>query len=83
MQAAIDEARQGRQEGGIPIGSVLVRDLAVLVLAALVVRSVLHPEHDPIRTPRDPSFSRGLDDPDGGVLDEAPDEARRLARVDA
>ncbi len=25
MQAAIDEARQGRQEGGIPIGSVLVR----------------------------------------------------------
>ncbi len=26
MQAAIDEARQGRQEGGIPIGSVLVRD---------------------------------------------------------
>ncbi|MCA8830679.1 nucleoside deaminase [Hymenobacter pini] len=26
MQAAIDEARQGRQEGGIPIGSVLVRN---------------------------------------------------------
>ncbi len=26
MQAAIDEARQGREEGGIPIGSVLVRD---------------------------------------------------------
>ena len=26
MQAAIDEARQGRREGGIPIGSVLVRD---------------------------------------------------------
>ena len=25
MQAAIDEARQGRREGGIPIGSVLVR----------------------------------------------------------
>ncbi|QIL74806.1 nucleoside deaminase [Hymenobacter sp. HDW8] len=25
MKAAIDEARQGRQEGGIPIGSVLVR----------------------------------------------------------
>lgn len=25
MQAAIDEARQGRQEGGIPIGAVLVR----------------------------------------------------------
>lgn len=26
MQAAIDEARQGLAEGGIPIGSVLVRD---------------------------------------------------------
>ena len=26
MQAAIDEARKGRSEGGIPIGSVLVRD---------------------------------------------------------
>lgn len=26
MQAAIDEARQGLNEGGIPIGSVLVRD---------------------------------------------------------
>lgn len=25
MQAALDEARQGRREGGIPIGSVLVR----------------------------------------------------------
>jgi creatinine deaminase len=26
MQAAITEAKQGRQEGGIPIGSVLVKD---------------------------------------------------------
>ncbi|MEK9145460.1 MAG: nucleoside deaminase, partial [Elusimicrobiota bacterium] len=26
LQAAIDEARQGLAEGGIPIGSVLVRD---------------------------------------------------------
>lgn len=26
MQAAIDEARQGRREGGIPIGSVLMRN---------------------------------------------------------
>ena len=28
MQAAIDEARQGLSEGGIPIGSVLVRVVA-------------------------------------------------------
>ena len=30
MQAAIDEARIGQQEGGIPIGSVLVRGTAIL-----------------------------------------------------
>ncbi len=30
MQAAIDEARQGLAEGGIPIGSVLVRDGEIL-----------------------------------------------------
>lgn len=30
MQAAIDEARQGRDEGGIPIGSVLVHDGRIL-----------------------------------------------------
>jgi len=30
MQAAIDEARRGLAEGGIPIGSVLVRDGAII-----------------------------------------------------
>ena len=30
MRAAIDEALQGRKEGGIPIGSVLVRDGRIL-----------------------------------------------------
>ena len=30
MQAAIDEARQGREEGGIPIGSVLVHDNRII-----------------------------------------------------
>ncbi|MDF5706885.1 MAG: nucleoside deaminase [Nostoc sp. S4] len=30
MQAAIQEAKQGRQEGGIPIGSVLVKDGKIL-----------------------------------------------------
>ncbi|MHC1558229.1 glycosyltransferase family 87 protein [Actinomycetospora sp. C-140] len=77
----------GTDAKGLPApwfyGAVLVRDVAVLVVAALVVRSVLRPEHDPIRSPRDPSFSRGLDDPDGGVLDGAADHDRRLARADA
>jgi cytosine deaminase len=30
LQAALDEARQGLREGGIPIGSVLVRDRRIL-----------------------------------------------------
>ncbi|HZV70644.1 MAG TPA: nucleoside deaminase [Saprospiraceae bacterium] len=30
LQAAIDEAKQGRSEGGIPIGSVLVREGAII-----------------------------------------------------
>ncbi|AFZ26853.1 cytosine/adenosine deaminase [Cylindrospermum stagnale PCC 7417] len=30
MQAAITEAQQGRQEGGIPIGSILVKDGKIL-----------------------------------------------------
>ena len=30
MQAAIDEARKGRDEGGVPIGSVLVRNDEIL-----------------------------------------------------
>src|SRR4051812_29462710 len=30
MKAAIDEARQGADEGGIPIGSVLVRDGVII-----------------------------------------------------
>jgi cytosine deaminase len=30
MEAALEEARAGRQEGGIPIGAVLVRDGAII-----------------------------------------------------
>ncbi len=62
---------------GIPVGwftaAVLLRDLALLGYAALVVRDVLHPEHDVVRT--DPLTGRptGVDDPAGGLLDGAPD----------
>ena len=48
------------------LGAVLVRDAVLLGIAALIVRDVLQPEHDPLR--RD-----GADDPIGGVLDDAPD----------
>jgi len=47
---------------------VLVRDIAVVVLMALVVRDVLRPDGDVVRT-----TWPGVDDPAGGVLDHAPD----------
>jgi uncharacterized membrane protein len=50
---------------------VLLRDVAVLVLMALVVRDVLRPDGDVVRT----SWP-GVDDPAGGVLDHAPDRVR-------
>jgi hypothetical protein len=50
------------------------RLLAVALLAAHVVRDILHPEHDVVR-------ADGADDPAGGVLDQAADRWRlRLLR---
>jgi uncharacterized membrane protein len=46
--------------------AVVARDVAVLWLAALVVRDILQPEYDVVR-------SAGMDDPAGGVLDGTPD----------
>ena len=46
---------------------VALRDVAVVVLMALVVRDVLRPDGDVVRT----SWP-GVDDPAGGVLDRAP-----------
>jgi uncharacterized membrane protein len=48
------------------LGAVLLRDVAVVVLAGLIVRDILEPERDLVR-------SSGVDDPAGGVLDGAPD----------
>ena len=64
----------GMDEPGEGIGAsvfltaVAVRDVALLVFAAFVVRDVLHPELDVVR-------DGGVDDPQGGVLDGAPDRA--------
>ncbi|CAN5255393.1 glycosyltransferase 87 family protein [soil metagenome] len=52
------------------IGALAVRDAALVAVAALVVRDVLQPERDRVR-------ADGTDDPMGGVLDGAPDRARR------
>jgi Glycosyltransferase family 87 len=47
----------------------LVRFLTVALLAAYVVRDILYPERDVVR-------AHGLDDPAGGVLDQAEDRFR-------
>lgn len=55
-------------------GAVVVRDLLLVLLAAAIVREVLHPEEDVVRTPVDPGAADDSpDDPAGGVLDGAPD----------
>jgi hypothetical protein len=46
--------------------AVIIRLGTQLWVAGLVVRDILRPVHDPVR-------AGGLDDPTGGVLDEAPD----------
>jgi len=67
-------------DGGISaevyFAALLARFAAVLILVALVVRDILHPEHDLVRTVGD-------DDPAGGVLDGAADRFTVLASASA
>lgn len=62
---------------GLYQASVLLRIAVQLWLAGLVVRDIFRPEHDPVRHPvttnRHAQPPTPLDDPDGGVLDSAPD----------
>lgn len=64
----------GPDRKGLPeqwfTATVLLRDIAVLVLCALVVRHIRRPVEDPVRY----GF---VDDPIGGVLDQAPDAQPR------
>ncbi|ATE57840.1 glycosyltransferase family 87 protein [Actinosynnema pretiosum] len=66
----------GEENKGLPIdwflGAVLLRDAAVLLLCAVVLREVYKPSLDLVRV-------SGDDDPAGGVLDGAPD--RRVLRL--
>ncbi|MCW2541562.1 MAG: hypothetical protein JWN95_3287, partial [Frankiales bacterium] len=48
----------------------LIRDGTLLVLMGCVVREMLYPETDPVRTPDDP-------DPGGGIFCEVPADDRR------
>jgi uncharacterized membrane protein len=67
---AVGTGQVSLADGGISAGvyfaALLSRFAAVLILAALVVRDILHAEHDLVR-------AAGDDDPAGGVLDGAPD----------
>jgi uncharacterized membrane protein len=66
----------GTDNKGLPedwfLAAVVVRDAAVVLLCALVVRTIYRPDTDPVR-------QTGDDDPDGGVLDNAPDRSYRTA----
>jgi uncharacterized membrane protein len=67
----------GEQNRGLPeqwfTATVLIRDIAVIVLCALVIRQIYHPELDLVRN------CGQVDDPSGGVFEDAPDEpSRRL-----
>lgn len=50
--------------------AVLIHVLATLYLVAVVIRDILRPEHDPVRTD---GFAEDRDDPGGGVFDQAED----------
>jgi uncharacterized membrane protein len=61
----------GEQNKGLPeqwfTTTVLVRDLAVAVLIAVVIRQIYRPAEDLVR------WDGRIDDPAGGVFDGAPD----------
>jgi uncharacterized membrane protein len=65
----------GQQNRGLPeqwfTATVLLRDIAVVVLCVLVVRQIYRPELDLVR------WGGRLDDPAGGPFDQAPDNPPR------
>jgi hypothetical protein len=50
--------------------AVFIHIAATIYFAVMVIRDIVRPEHDPIRTD---GFTDDLDDPAGGVFDKAPD----------
>jgi hypothetical protein len=69
---ALVPVADGGISAGVYFAALLARFAAVLILVALVVRDILHPEHDLVR-------AVGDDDPAGGVLDGAADRFTMLA----
>lgn len=66
----------GESNRGLPeqwfTATVLLRDIAVIVLCALIIRQIYRPELDLVR------HGGRVDDPAGGVFDRAPDDPRWL-----
>jgi len=61
---------------GVYFAALLARFAAVVILAALVVRDILHPEADLVR-------AAGDDDPAGGCLDNTPDVVSLRRHINA
>ena len=65
----------GEQNMGLPeqafTATVLLRDVAVIGLCALVIRQIYGPQQDLVRA------GGAVDDPAGGVFDDAPDAPPR------
>ncbi|MGV0685769.1 glycosyltransferase family 87 protein [Mycolicibacterium thermoresistibile] len=65
----------GEQNRGLPeqwfTATVLLRDIAVILLCALVIRQIYRPQQDLVR------WDGRIDDPSGGVFDRAPDNPPR------
>ncbi|HSA54023.1 MAG TPA: glycosyltransferase 87 family protein [Yinghuangia sp.] len=66
IESYAGEGTKGLSQNAYQV-AIVIHLLGLLYIAALVVRDILRPEHDPVR--RD-----GSDDPAGGVLDHAPDK---------
>lgn len=65
---------------GLPSGwyslAIMIHIVATCYFAAMVIRDILRPEYDPVRTD---GWQEDQDDPGGGVLDGAPDRWDRSA----
>lgn len=64
----------GSDNVGLPVGwyslAILIQLSSTAFFAGMIIRDILHPQHDPVRSDR---FDEDNDDPGGGVLDHAPD----------
>ncbi len=64
-------------KAGVPEGwfvsAVVARQVAVLVVAGLIVRDIYQPERDVVRQSPGGGNVSGVDDPAGGILDGVPD----------